>query len=60
MHPLIRGRHPISLIGARMILNRIELSFDQSKIRQSRILQREWASKRNRSETSLIAIGSRA
>jgi len=33
MHPLIRGRHPISLIGARMILNRIELSFDQPRIR---------------------------
>lgn len=40
-----------------MILNRIELSFDQPKIRQSRILRRDWASKRNRSETSLIAKG---
>ena len=55
MHPLIRGRHPISPIGAGSNYPSINLKFARAGI-----LQREWASKRNRSETSLIAIGSRA
>jgi hypothetical protein len=33
MHPLFVVVIPLVLIGARMILNRIELSFDQPKIR---------------------------